>query len=287
MKKLRQIMLQTKILAEANATGFNDMLWQLICYPPRMPIRHPQEALMNAAERFTLTVPDDHFAHHQLTFNGFKWGTGKRKILLTHGWGSKAADLGDIIEALRTIDDVQVIAFDAPGNGSSEAELSNLLLFVLAVEAIIREFGSPDVLIGHSLGVMANVIAIRTMELKPALLASITPLVKLKENFETSMNAVGVQQQAQDEFFESFEALFNYPASYFNLTELYTAPSSLNHWLAYDESDLVAPYAYLKAFLTANPAISVKNYNEATHERILKSEAMIADLLNEVENAIT
>ncbi len=56
-----------------------------------------------------------------------------RKLLITTGWGSKAADFSELIQALRAIDDLEIIAFDAPGNGSSEGELSNLLLFIFSV----------------------------------------------------------------------------------------------------------------------------------------------------------
>ena len=286
MKKLKQIIAQTKEIAAANTTGFNDLVWQLICYSPKMPVRLQQEQLLNEAEPFSLTVNDDYFAKKELTFNGFKWGNGKHKILITHGWGSKAADFGDVITALREIEDTQIIAFDAPGNGSSEGELSNLLLFILAVQAVIKTYGKPDVLIGHSLGAMANVMAIKELGITPSLLASITPLVRLKENFEVSMNAAGVQQPAQDEFLESFEKLFGQPASYFDLNGQYLFDPEPKHWLAYDHADLVAPYSYLQEFLNAHPSVNAKYYEGTGHERILKSAEMIGDLFKEVTIAL-
>ena len=286
MKKLKQIIAQTKEIAAANSTGFNDLVWQLICYSPKMALRLHQEQLLNEAAHFSLTVNDDYFAKKALTFNGFKWGTGKHKILITHGWGSKAADFGDIITALREIEDVEIVAFDAPGNGSSEADLSNLLLFILAAEAVIKTYGKPDVMIGHSLGAMANVMAIREMGITPSLLVSLTPLVRLKENFEASMNAAGVQQPAQDEFLETFEKLFGYPASWYNLNQQYLFDTEPNHWLAYDNADAVAPYPYLQEFLNAHPSINAKHYEGTGHERILKSPEMIADLVKEVTIAL-
>jgi pimeloyl-ACP methyl ester carboxylesterase len=286
MKKLKQIIAQTKEIAAANPSGFNDLVWQLICYSPKMQLRLHQEQLLDEATHFSLKVNDDYFAKKELTFNGFKWGTGKHKILITHGWGSKAADCGDIITALREIDDVEIFAFDAPGNGSSEGELSNLLLFILAAEAIIKTYGKPDVLIGHSLGAMANVMAVEEIGILPSLLISLTPLVRLKENFDASMNAAGVQQQAQHQFLESFEALFGYPASWYNLNRQYSLDAGLNQWLAYDHADLFAPYTYLQEFLTTRPSIKAKHYEGTGHERILKSPEMIGDLVNEVKIAL-
>lgn len=178
----------------------NALLWQLICYSPKMPPRLQQQQLLDEAERFNLSVTDDYFAKKDLIFNGFKWGKGKHKILITHGWGSKAADFSEIITALKDFPEVEVIAFDAPGNGSSEGDLSNLLLYALAVKAIINTFGVPDIFIGHSLGAMANIAAITNLELSPLLTISITPLIRLHENFEASMNVAEVSPSAQAAF---------------------------------------------------------------------------------------
>jgi len=287
MKKLKQIIQRVKTLSTDNPDELNDdLLWQLICYSPKMPVRLQQEQLLSEAERFSLQVDDDYFAKRKLTFNGFKWGSGKHKILLTHGWGSKAADLADIITALKDLPDTQVIAFDAPGNGSSEGELSNLLLFAEAVKAIALAYGKPDVLIGHSLGAMANIKAVGELSYSPALLVSITPLVRLKENFEASMNFAEVPRPAQAAFLESFEGLFEKPATYYNLNDRYAFDANVNHWLAYDHADAISPYAYLEEFLDTRPFIRASAYDGTGHERILKSAEMIADLVGEVRKVV-
>ena len=286
MKKLRQIIQQVKTFPADNADEFAGLLWQLICYSPKMPLRLQQEQLLSEAERFRLEVDDNYFAKGKLTFNGFKWGSGKYKVLLTHGWGSKAADFMDIIIALNHIPDIQVIAFDAPGNGSSEGELSNLLLFADAVKAIAFAYGNPDVLIGHSLGAMANIKAAEELGCTPALLVSITPLVRLKENFEASMTFAEVEKPAQTAFLQSFEQLFGKPAAYYNLNDRYTFDPRLNHLLAYDPADTVSPFVYLEELLSQRPFIKTTAYNGAGHERILKSAEMLAELVGEVRTAL-
>ena len=285
MKKLREIIEQVKTTPETS-NEFTGLLWELICYPPKMPVRFQNEQLLNESERFSLTVPDNHFAHQELKFNGFKWGNSSHKVLITTGWGSKAADFSEIISALRTIDDLEIIAFDAPGNGSSEGELSNLLLFILAVKAIIQKYGEPAIAIGHSLGAMANVMALTDLKITPKLLISITPLVRLKENFEATMNAVNVSPEAQHKFFKEFEQLFGMPADVFNMDSQYQFNDQLTHWLAYDENDKVSPYNYLSTFLDAHPTISTQHYADAGHERIIKSPALIENLLAVVKSAL-
>src|SRR5476651_1899547 len=104
MKKLKQII--TQIKAESSTSSeLNDLIWQLICYSPKMAVRLQQEQLLNEAEKFSLTVSDDYFAKRELVFNGFKWGNGRKKLIITHGLGSKAADFTEIITALREVKD--------------------------------------------------------------------------------------------------------------------------------------------------------------------------------------
>jgi pimeloyl-ACP methyl ester carboxylesterase len=280
MKKLLNLIKQLKTDPPVKPDELNDLIWQLICYAPKMSLRLQQEQLIAEAEKFSLTVNDEYFAHKELVFNGFKWGTGSRKVLITHGWGSKAADFMEMIISLRAIGDLEIIAFDAPGNGRSEGELSNLLLFMEAVKATILNFGEPDIVIGHSLGGMANSIILNEMNIKPSLLISIAPLIRLKENFEASMDAAGVAHEAQASFLKSFEDLYKKPASYYNLHNRYLFGEDLNHWLAYDKNDRISTFDYMSDFLREHPSIKNQSYEDVGHDRIIKSPQVIDDVVN-------
>ena len=287
MKKLKQIIQNVKtLLTEDNPDDLNNMLWQLICYPPKMPLRLQQEQLLNEAEQFSVTVNDPYFTHQTLNINGFKWGNGRRKVLITHGWGSKALDFAEMITALKENTDLQIVAFDAPACGSSGGELSNLLLFVNAAKAIVAEAGTPDIVIGHSFGAMANVVALTELHIVPSLLLSITPFILLKENFIKSMTAVGVPPEAQERFMQDFNARYGVFPSYYNMNDLYTFNAQLNHWLAYDEQDMVLPHKYLEDFLATHPSIKTKSYNGAGHERIIKSTELIGDVVEMVNEVL-
>lgn len=285
MKKLKQIIVQVKAKNEDSIPDL-DLLWQLICYSPKMPVRLQQQTLLDESEKFSLQAYDDFFTKGNLTFNGFKWGSGSRMVLITHGWGSKAADFTELIIALRELPDTTVIAFDVPGNGSSEGELSNGELFAKAALAVIAAYGTPTVMIGHSLGGMANIIALTRMIKLPRLVISITPLIRLGENFEESMRATDVPVNAQNAFFDSFEKVVGVPASAYDLEKLYNFGSGLNHILLFDQADMVSPHGYISDFLTAHSQIRSKNYLGAGHERIIKSPEVITDIVKEVKNTM-
>ncbi|WP_432714659.1 alpha/beta fold hydrolase [Pedobacter sp.] len=273
MKTYKQRLLQVK-----QAQDLQELLpalWNYISFPIRLPNRPHQKDLLEQAVHFSMQAPDPYFAKGELTFNGYIWGNGKKKIYLSHGWSSKATDFTEIITALIALDDVQVIAFDALGNGSSEGELSNLMLYVKPLEAIINTYGMPDILIGHSLGVMANIVALKEFQTQPALLISITPVVELKQNFTGMMNHAEVSPENQAIWFNAFHEFYKFPVSYFDIKSLYSPQAAIKHIVFYDQDDELLPYVQLAEFLQQQPEIITKEFNGAGHYKILKEQALI------------
>lgn len=284
MKHAKQLFANTKqLIAENGDQDITPILWELICYAPKMSPRLNQQQLLDDAKKFTLSVFDPHFANANLNFNGFIWGDGSRKILLTHGWGSKAADFTELITELRQLPDVQIIAFDAPGNGSSEGYLSNMLLFIKAVDAVIAAFGKPDIVIGHSLGAISNVAALGAAGIKPELVISLAPMMRLKENFAATMDAVGVSATAKKLFFEDFKDRFGNDIATINWEQLYKFEADVPHWIAYNPNDAMVPDAYLQEFLASRPYITAKAF-DAPHERMMRDAEVIRDVVGLVGN---
>ncbi len=279
MKRLKQIVNELKL---TQATPDAALMREFIFYSPKMPLRLHQEQLIAASKQFSLPVFDTYFTNANVTINCFSWGNGKRKVLLTHGWASKALDFYELSIERQKIDDLEISAFDAPGNGSSVSEFSNLMLYADSVKSIALNYAMPDVLVGHSLGGMANVVAVQELSILPHLLVSIAPLIKLKENFAQSLDSVNIGTKDQDIFFSNFAKEFPVPAEHFTLAELYQLGPDLDHFLAYDPDDHISPYPFLKEFLAKNPAINAKSFEEVGHYKILKSADVIEDIVERI-----
>ena len=286
MKKLKEIISQIKASGDTEKTDVDALVRSFIFYSPKMPLRLHQEQLLAQSKQFELKVPDTYFTGAMLTINCFSWGSGKTKILLTHGWASKAADFYELITELIKIKDAEIIAFDAPGNGSSISEYSNLILYVESVKSITKHYAVPDFVIGHSLGGMANAMAIQELSIHPKLLISIAPLIRLKENFEQSLESVEIDEQRQNTFFENFSKEFPVSADYFNLTKLPAVNENIEHFLAYDPEDHISPYSFLQEFLKKNVQIASKAYNDVGHYKILKSADLIQDISEQIKSKI-
>lgn len=277
MKKSKQYLIAARELSATEDDDLNNALLSLICYSPKFPVRLNQQNLLNDAELFTVTVFDEHFSKSELKVQGYKWGNGAKKILLTHGWGSKAADFNELITLLRE-KDTEIIAFDAPGNGVSEGDLSNLILYTKSVATIVQKFGVPDVLIGHSLGAMANINFLKDSNLSVPLLISITPLIKLKEHFELIMTSANASATAQQNFFLRFKELFNVDVAYFDSATLYSAAHAANHYLFFETEDKLSPVEFIEEFLELNPNIISSKFTGVGHEKMHRDAVVLAEI---------
>ncbi|CDM57892.1 MULTISPECIES: alpha/beta hydrolase [Rhizobium] len=108
------------------------------------------------AERFTLRLTGGGRAH-AYRLNGGALGRRPR-YLVTHGWGSSGAYMGDLAETLAATG-AEVIAVDFPGHGRAAGRVLHMGMAVKAIAAAERRFGAFDAAIGHSFGGAALMVA--------------------------------------------------------------------------------------------------------------------------------
>ncbi|MGO7335009.1 alpha/beta hydrolase [Rhizobium leguminosarum] len=108
------------------------------------------------AQRFTLTLAGGHRAHAYRLNGGAR---GKRKrYLVTHGWGSSAAYMAELVSMLAATG-AEVVALDFPGHGRSGGRLLHMGLAVETIAAAEARFGAFDAAIGHSFGGAALMVS--------------------------------------------------------------------------------------------------------------------------------
>jgi len=88
----------------------------------------------------------------------WRWGSNGPTALLAHGWGSRGARLGDFVAPL-TRAGFSVVAFDAPGHGTSAGRLSSLPQFIAAIRSIGDRLGPLHAVVAHSMGGAATTLA--------------------------------------------------------------------------------------------------------------------------------
>lgn len=90
----------------------------------------------------------------------YQYGKSERKVLLVHGWSGRGTQLFKIAEELLEIG-YSTISFDAPAHGKSEGKTTIMSDFIASVLEIEKQFGSFEIAIGHSLGGMSVLNAIK------------------------------------------------------------------------------------------------------------------------------
>jgi pimeloyl-ACP methyl ester carboxylesterase len=85
-------------------------------------------------------------------------------VMLLHGWGGSANDMIPLANAFARSGH-RAIVFDMPGHGRSPRRESSLVEFLRAIDAVSSALGSPEILVGHSFGGAAAVLAITELGL--------------------------------------------------------------------------------------------------------------------------
>ena len=79
------------------------------------------------------------------------WGGSNRKVLVVHGWESRATQLSGFVDVLVN-QGFEVVALDGPAHGASSGERANPWLFSQAVSQAIQAVGPFEAILGHSMG---------------------------------------------------------------------------------------------------------------------------------------
>lgn len=90
----------------------------------------------------------------------YSYGNSDKKILLVHGWSGRGTQLVKIADAVLD-KGFSTISFDAPAHGKSGTKTTLMLEFIESVLEVEKVYGPFEFAIGHSLGGMSILNAIK------------------------------------------------------------------------------------------------------------------------------
>ncbi|HSK91044.1 MAG TPA: alpha/beta fold hydrolase [Euzebyales bacterium] len=120
--------------------------------PPRLPaeVRDRHGPVPASADQITVRLGDR-------DLHGFTLGEGP-PALLVHGWGGWAGQFGALGGALADAG-FTASALDLPGHGRDRVRRSDLFQMAAALRGLADLQGAPSLVVSHSLGAMAAVLA--------------------------------------------------------------------------------------------------------------------------------
>ncbi|MGS0527883.1 alpha/beta hydrolase [Zobellia nedashkovskayae] len=131
--------------------------FKFISKPINREMRSFEKSIIDTAEKSSIQFK-------KFDIKTFKWGNGKKKALVVHGWGGRAANFGTIIPKL--IDNgYEVTGFDAPCHGASTKRKTSFFEISDVVKLFLQK-EKYDLVITHSMGSAFTLLAMSNLKYK-------------------------------------------------------------------------------------------------------------------------
>ena len=127
----------------------------------------------------------------------YQLGEANQQVLLIHGWAGRGTQMFAIADYW-VQKGFKVIAFDGPAHGESEGKTSAMPEFTVTILALQQKFGKFDFAVGHSLGGMALLNAVKQgfQVKKIALIASGNSVTAIANQF---VSRLGLQPKVANQ----------------------------------------------------------------------------------------
>lgn len=90
----------------------------------------------------------------------YEYGQESKKILLVHGWSGRGTQMASLAHELKQ-KGYSIVSFDAPAHGKSEGKTTLMLEFIATILHLEKTFGPFEAAVGHSLGGMSLLNAVK------------------------------------------------------------------------------------------------------------------------------
>jgi pimeloyl-ACP methyl ester carboxylesterase len=133
----------------------------------------------------------------------YQYGKSDKKILLVHGWSGRGTQLVKFADAL-VKEGFSIISFDAPAHGKSSGNATIMTEFIASIFEIDKKYGPFEAAVGHSLGGMALLNAIKK-GLKINRLTIIGSGDKVKDILDSFVSKLKLKPEFSSHLQEHFE----------------------------------------------------------------------------------
>ncbi len=168
----------------------------------------------------------------------FEYGQSPKKILLVHGWSGRGTQLVKFADEL-LIAGYSVISFDAPAHGKSPGNSTIMIEFIEAILELERKFGPFEGAVGHSLGGMSLLNAVKN-HLNINRLVIIGSGDKVPDIVDSFVSKIGLHPSISKQMQNRFEKKYGKKMTAFDgsfAAQEVTIPVLVIH----DENDLEIP----------------------------------------------
>ncbi|MFY0606629.1 MAG: alpha/beta hydrolase [Cyclobacteriaceae bacterium] len=261
------------MLQHITTTKTAEVIWHYFTQPGKVKFSGAQEEVIGRAELFTSKYNGSVIQH-------YRWGTTGPKVLLCHGWRSKASDFRRMIEALVAAGYV-VEAMDMKAHGKSEGTQSALPEFRDVLKEHYVQHGPYEALLGYSLGGLAAGLVASELAtyFQPHKLILIAAPPYARYFFRDIINDLGFKTEVYQSFCELVERNYNQPVDYFDLRSKVSKIENIETHFIYDEDDQTVPFEKGQELIDIFPKARFVHSMGLGHYKIISSKLIIDHVL--------
>lgn len=210
----------------------------------------------------------------------YQYGNSDRKILLVHGWSGRGTQLVKIADELLKLG-YSTISYDAPAHGKAPGKTSNMTEFIAAALQIEKKFGPFEFTIGHSLGGMTVLNAIRRgLNVKKAIIIGSGDVVEdILNDFVLKLKLKpNIAQRMKSDFENKLGETMNSYSAYIAAKEI-----SIPVLVIHDENDEDVPVSaahHIHQHLSKGQILITK---ELGHRKILGDNKVIKKIVEFIQ----
>ncbi|NND95629.1 MAG: alpha/beta hydrolase [Flavobacteriales bacterium] len=225
-----------KALQHASPRKVAEVVWHFFTLPGKVYFSDPQKALVSNARIGEMTYKGDRIVT-------YRWGVEGPRVLLCHGWRSKAADFRRMIEAFLEAGYV-VEAIDCRAHGQSEGKHSAMPEFRDIIKKYLENNAPFNVVVGYSMGGAAAGVALSELpkEKHPDELFFVAAPPFVSYFFSDIIKDLGLKKSVYHKMTDMVEELYEQPVDFFDLRTKTRELRDIPKHFIYCEDDETIPF---------------------------------------------
>ena len=207
----------------------------------------------------------------------YQLGNGDKKILLVHGWSGRGTQLVKFADAL-VAKGYTTVSFDAPAHGKSPGSTTIMTDFIASIAEVDRKFGPFAAAVGHSLGGMSLLNAVK-LGLKINRLVTIGSGDKVNDILVDFVSKLELKPEFGTRLQQHFEKKYNTEMESYSA---YLAAQSITIpvLVIHDENDDEVPVSASKNIYSNLKNGELFITNNLGHRKILGNQEVIDKTIN-------
>lgn len=256
------------LLQHASPKKSASIIWHYFTMPGRVGYTDRQRLIISEAQVSQTSYQGDLIKH-------YRWGHSGPKILLCHGWRSKAADFRRMIKKF-VAEGYQVEAIDMRAHGNSQGKHTAMPEFRDVIKNHITKNGPYETIVGHSIGALASGIALSElgMAIQPKHFYVISAPPYIRYFFKDIVNDVGCNESVYHAMCALVKEKYHHSIDYFDLRIKANDLKNIDTHLFYCEDDQVIPFVKGEELESAWPHASFVHVKGLGHYKIMANDSI-------------